>query len=208
MVVLNDDPVELFVTSQFQPPSDSCSVSNRSMIPGCLPKGRVLTRPPPAIDTRLHLTCEEGLLITFLRAATHPNGCTRSRTVPRALRAWLLADGEPISRQQHQDAHGGIPSTIPGSPPHRPSVPWRASNCAGMPSVATRARSASDLFRGRTGRVSHHLPSDRRVRIKQPLYHRSLWRRDLPFSCIECHLLLVLESVTRRCWWPNESESS
>ena len=94
------------------------------------------------------------------------------------------------------------------APPHRPSVPWRASSCAADALGGDPRALGRDLLRGRIGQVSHHLPADRRVRIKQPLYDRSLWRRDLPFSCIECHLLLVLESVTRRCWWPNESESS
>ena len=38
------------------------------------------------------------------------------------------------------------------------------------------------LLVGRVGQVSHRLPADRRVRIKQPLYDRSLWLRNLPFG--------------------------
>src|SRR5258707_7592688 len=34
------------------------------------------------------------------------------------------------------------------APPHRPSAPWRASNCAPIPSVATRARSAATSSAG------------------------------------------------------------
>jgi hypothetical protein len=44
-----------------------------------------------------------------------------------------------------------------------------------------------NLLSGRIGQVTHHLPADRRVRIKQPLYDRSLWHRDLPISR---HLLI------------------
>ena len=49
-----------------------------------------------------------------------------------------------------------------------------------------------DLLRGRTDQVSHHLPADRRVRIKQPLYDRFVWFRGLPFGWIGRHLLVLL----------------
>src|SRR5512136_2763017 len=38
------------------------------------------------------------------------------------------------------------------------------------------------------GQVSHRLPADRRVRIKQLLYDRSVWFRDLPFRWIGCRI--------------------
>src|SRR5688500_17969059 len=37
------------------------------------------------------------------------------------------------------------------------------------------------LIVGRIGQVLHHLPADRRVRIKQPLYDRSFWLRGWLF---------------------------
>src|SRR5262249_28455283 len=52
-----------------------------------------------------------------------------------------------------------------------------------------------DLLRGGPGQVTHHLPADRRVRIKQPPYDRYLWLRDLPFGWISRHLLVLLTLV-------------
>ena len=60
------------------------------------------------------------------------------------------------------------------APPHRPSAPLegeqpRARALGGDPRALGR-----DFVRGRTDQVPHHLPADRRVRIKQPPYDRSL----------------------------------
>src|SRR6185503_3701335 len=45
-------------------------------------------------------------------------------------------------------------------------------------------------LRGCACQASHHLPADRRVRIKQPVYDRSLWPRDVPFWWVGRHLLV------------------
>src|SRR5207244_8212037 len=159
-----------------------------------------------SIDTGLHLTGEERIVITLLRAATLPSHAVTD-VYNRATR--LVARGiETHIAQQHQDVHRGVPPTGPrcaAPPPIGPleGEQLRTDALGGDPRALSR-----DLLRGRTGQVPHHLPSDRRVRIKQPLYDRSLWRRDLPFGWMGCHHLLLLSSVKRRCWWPNEHESS
>jgi hypothetical protein len=48
---------------------------------------------------------------------------------------------------------------------------------------------------GRIRQVSHYLPADRRVRIEQPLYNRSIWLRGLPFGWISRHLLVLLLAI-------------
>src|SRR4030095_6695556 len=51
-----------------------------------------------------------------------------------------------------------------------------------------------DLLVGSVSQVSHRLPADRRVRIKQPLYDRSLSFRGLPLGWIGCHLWFSISS--------------
>src|SRR5262249_3315740 len=46
-----------------------------------------------------------------------------------------------------------------------------------------------DHARGRTDHVAHRLPADRWVRIKQPVYDRSVWLGSLPFRWIGSHVL-------------------
>jgi hypothetical protein len=52
-----------------------------------------------------------------------------------------------------------------------------------------------DLLRRRTDQVSHHVPVDRRVRIKQPLYNGSPRLRGMPFGWTGRHLLELLTFV-------------
>src|SRR6266704_925348 len=65
-----------------------------------------------------------------------------------------------------------------------------------------------DLLVGRIGQVSHRLPTDRRVRSKQPPYDRTRWLRGLPFGWIGRHLLVLLPVVKRRCWWPHSYDTN
>ena len=175
MVVLNDDRVEPFAASQFQPPSGSCSASSRSIR---LPLRDVLAkvgadRPDLPVDAGLHLAGEEGIAVTFLRGPALP-GHAVADEAHRAAR--LVARGiETEVPQQHQDVHGGVPPAVPRRAAPRPVGPLqgeqpRAPALGGDPRALRR-----DLLGGRTGQVSHHLPADRRVRIKQPLDDRSVW---------------------------------
>jgi hypothetical protein len=59
----------------------------------------------------------------------------------------------------------------------------------------------------RTDQVSHRLPANRRVRIKQPPYSRGICDRDLSFGRIGRHPLVLLSLVKRRCWWSNAQRS-
>ena len=120
-----------------------------------------------SIDTGLQLTGEEGIVITLLRAATLPGHAVTDE----AHRATCLVAGriETQVPQQHQDVHGGVPPTVPRRAAPPPVGPLegeqpRAHALGGDPGALGR-----DLIRGRTDQVSHHLPADRRVRIKQPL---------------------------------------
>ena len=104
--------------------------------------------------------------------------------------ACLVAGGiEPHFAQQHQDVHCGIPPSVPrfATPPavaRLEGEQLRADALGGDSRALGR-----DLLRGRIRQVPHHLPADRRVGIKQPLYHRYLRVRDLPFGLIDRHLL-------------------
>ena len=56
------------------------------------------------------------------------------------------------------------------APPHRPSVPWRASSLRASALGSDPRALGRDFFGRRADQVPHHLPADRRVGIKQPLY--------------------------------------
>src|SRR5262249_31621552 len=140
------------------------------------------TRAHLSIDTGLHLTGEEGIAVTLLRAATLP-GHAVTDEAHRAAR--LVARGiETHVPEQRQDVHSGVPPAVPrhaAPPPVGPleSEQPRARALGGDPRALCR-----NLVLGRADQVTHHLPADRRVRIKQPPYHRSLWLQGLPFRWI------------------------
>ena len=129
-------------------------------------------RPDLPVDAGLHLAGEEGVAVTLRRAATLP-GHAVADEAHRAAR--LVARGiETHVPQQHQDVHGGVPPAVPRRAAPPPVGPLegeqpRARALGGDPRALGR-----DLVRGRTDQVPHHLPADRRVRIKQPPYDRSL----------------------------------
>src|SRR5882757_10256861 len=143
-----------------------------------------------SIDTGLHLTGEERIVITLLWAATLPSHAVADASHRATC---LVARGiETHIAQEHHDVHRGIPLTVPccaAPPPIGPleGEQLRADALGGDPRAL-----GHDLLRGRIGQVPHHLPVDRRIRIKQPLYDLSLWRRDLPFGWMGCHHLLLL----------------
>ena len=120
------------------------------------------------------------IAVTFLRATSLP----RHPVADEAHRAArLLARGiETHLPQQHQGVHGGVPPAVPRRAAPPPVGPLegeqpRARALGGDPRAL-----GGDLVRGRTDQVSHRLPADRRVRIKQPLDDRSVWLRGLPFG--------------------------
>ena len=189
IVVLNDERIEPFAASQFQPPSGSCSVSNRSMM-----RSNVLAEVRAdcghlTIDTGLHFTGEEGIVITLPRTATLPSHAVTD-ACHRA--ACFVARGiEANFAQQHQDVHCRVPSTVPRCAAPSPvgsleGEQLRADALGGDSSLLGR-----DLLRRCIGQIPHHLPADRRVRIKQPFYHRSLWHEDLTFEWIVARSIFV-----------------
>ena len=96
--------------------------------------------------------------------------------------------------QQHQDVHCGVPPVVPRRTAPPPVGRLEGKQPRPVPSVATRRASGRDLLRRRTDQVSHRLPADRRVRIKQPLCDRPAWFRGLPFGRIGRHLLVLLRA--------------
>ena len=192
-MVLNDDRVEPLAASQFQPPSGSCSPSSRSTMPLDVLAEVGADRRDLPVDAGLDLAFEEGIAVTFLRAASLPRHAVADEA-HRAAR--LVARGiETHVPQQHQDVHRGVPPAVPRRAAPPPVGPLegeqpRARALGGDPRALGR-----DLVRGRIGQVAHHLPADRRVRIKQPAYDRALWLRGLPFGWIGRHLLVPVTLV-------------
>jgi hypothetical protein len=147
-------------------------------------------RPHLPVDAGLHLTGEEGVVVTLLRAAALPGHAVADEAYRAAC---LVAGGiETEVPQQHQDVHGRVPPAVPrrAAPPAVASLEGeqpRAPALGGDPRALGR-----DLLGGRAGQVSHRLPADRRVRIKQPLYDRFVWLRGLPVGWMGRHLLVLL----------------
>ena len=189
IVVLNDERIEPFAASQFQPPSDSCSVSKRSMMRRTSWPKYDADCGHLTINTGLHFTGEEGIVITLPRTATLPSHAVTD-ACHRA--ACFVARGiEANFAQQHQDVHCRVPSTVPRCAAPSPvgsleGEQLRADALGGDSSLLGR-----DLLRRCIGQIPHHLPADRRVRIKQPFYHRSLWHEDLTFEWIVARSIFV-----------------
>src|SRR5262249_4401629 len=124
------------------------------------------------VDAGFQLTGEEGIVVTFLRAATLP-GHAVTNEAHRAAR--LVARGiETHVTQQQQDVHGGVPPTVPRRAAPPPIGPLQGEQPCARTSSGDSCTLSRDLVRRRTDQVPHHLPADRRVRIKQPLYDRTL----------------------------------
>src|SRR5215510_1079580 len=146
IVVLNDDRVEPFKASQFHPPSGSCSASSRSTMPRTSwPKYAPLAPTCPLIQGSTS-PAKKGL--PSHSCGPQPFQVTRSRTRPPARRAWSLAGSRPRSRSSIRTCIVEFHPRFHAAPPHRPSVPWRASSLAPTPSVATRTRSAATSSAG------------------------------------------------------------
>jgi hypothetical protein len=79
---------------------------------------------------------------------SHPRHLTRSRTRPTARRASSLAGSRPSSRSSERTCIVESHPRFHAAPAHAPSAPWRASNRAPQPSVATLARSAATWSAG------------------------------------------------------------
>jgi hypothetical protein len=187
-VVLNDDRIEPLAASQFQPPSGSCSASSPvDDAPDVLAEVGA-DRPDLPVDARLNLAGEEGVIVRFLRTASLPRHAVANEAhcSPR-----LAAGGiETHLPQERQDVHRGVPPAVPrraAPPPVGRLESEQPRSCAFGRDPCTLGR---NLASGRIGQVAHHLPGDRRVRIKQPLYDRSLRHRGLAFGWISRHLLV------------------
>ena len=148
IVVPNDDTVAPFSTSQFQPPSGSCSPRSRST------SGVMSTPKYAPVATTLPL----------MHGSTSPSknrlsahGVSNSGVPPGDV----LADeadrpaGPARSRDRARTAAGapgrGTCRSSPATtavPAHRPSGAWSASSRAPQPSVATRDRSAATTSAG------------------------------------------------------------
>ena len=143
IVVPNDDTVAPFSTSQFQPPSDSCSpkepVDERRHVHPEIRAGR----DDVAVDARLDLALEEPVIgpwrlevgiapgDTVPDQSRPPAGPARSRDRARTVAA---APGRGRCRSSRATT---------AVPPHVPSGAWSARSRAPQPSVATLDRSAA-----------------------------------------------------------------
>jgi len=145
------------------------------------------------IDTGLQLTGEEGIVITFLRAATFPGHTVmneRDRTA-RMVARWI----EAHLPQQDEHVHRGVPSpvprrTAPSSIGPLKEAQLRAHTLGGDPGALGR-----DLRRWRASQVPHHLPADRRVRIKQPPHDQAVLLAGRQFSWSGGHLVVGVHTT-------------
>jgi hypothetical protein len=148
IVVPNDPTVAPRSTSQFQPPSSSCSPSRRST------SGVMSTPKYEPVATTLPLM--HGSTSPSKKPASAHGGShhapspqvTRSRTRPIASCASGLAGSRPRRRRSSITWNVSVRSCENALPAQRPSSVWRASSCAPQPSVPTRARSAATTLAG------------------------------------------------------------
>src|SRR5262249_12686486 len=131
-----------------------------------------------SINARLDLAVKEGVDLTFPRTTSLPRYpvADKFRCAACLVARWI----EPQVAQQHEHVHGGIPPAVPCRAAPRPV--GRLETKQPCPIVfGSNPRALSlDFFCRRTNQVPHHLPTDRRVRIEQPLYHRPLRLWSLP----------------------------
>ena len=147
MLVPNDDTVEPFSTSQFQPPSGSCSPRSRST-------SGVMSIPKYApVETTLPLmhgsTSPSKNPLSFhggFHQAPSPQ-VTWSRTRPIAA-GLPLVGSRPSRRRSSRTWKVSVRSCENALPAHSPSGAWSASSRAPQPSTATRARSAATTSAG------------------------------------------------------------
>ncbi|HSL43901.1 MAG TPA: hypothetical protein VK897_10760 [Anaerolineales bacterium] len=137
-------------------------------------------RHDPSVDARLHLALEERLIVPPMPGHV----VTDQPDSAMSLRAGRVKSQVP---QPHERKKTG-PLRI-GRVPAPVTIGFLAGEQPGAPALSRNLRPL-DRHRliGRIGQVSHDLPADRRVRIKQPVCDRSLWLRDLPFRWMGRHL--------------------
>ena len=196
IVVLNDDRVEPFGASQFQPPSDSCSASSRLMMPPDILAKVGASRRHLAVDAWLHLAFKEGIAVAFRRPATLPRHAVadEAHRTPR-LRARGI---EPQVAQQPQDVHRGVPPTVPRCAGPRPvgllqGEQPRAPALGGDPRALGRDFSAGAPVRSRITcqRIDGSESSSQRMTELSNC-------RGLPFGWIGRHLsnLPIIQSLS------------
>jgi hypothetical protein len=78
--------------------------------------------------------------------------------------------------------HRGVPPAVPRHAAPRPVGPLSGEQLSACPLGGDPRALGCDLLLGRTDQISHRLPADRRVRIEQPLYGRTVWLGDLPIA--------------------------
>ncbi|HLO16200.1 MAG TPA: hypothetical protein VK206_15305 [Anaerolineales bacterium] len=152
-------------------------------------------RRHPAIDARLDLALEERLVVPPMPRHI----VTDQRDGATGLGAGRVDPQVPQPQERKETGPFRIVRVAAPA-----AIGFLAREQLRTPTFCRHLRTLGrDSLVGRIGQVLHHLPADRRVRIKQPLYDRSLWLRGLPFGYISCHLLVLLISKIR-CWWPND----
>src|SRR4029077_17564145 len=123
---------------------------------------------------------EKSIAIALRRAATLPGYAV---THPPYRATCLLARRiETQVTQQHENVHGGVPSTVPrrAAPP---AVGFLQREQPGARAHGGDTRALGrHLLRGRTGQVPHHLPADRRVTLEKPPNDRHGLYRDRRFD--------------------------
>src|SRR5579859_2591430 len=110
------------------------------------------------VDARLDFACKEGIAVTFLWPASPP----RHPLANEAQRAaCLLTRGiDTQVPQQHEDVHGGVPTTVPcHAAPAAVVRLERDQACTKTLRGHARALGC-DLFCGCIGQIAQHLPAD------------------------------------------------
>src|SRR5712692_3790476 len=137
------------------------------------------------VDTGFHLALEEGrILVIRAPGALLPDQADR---IPGLLTGRV----QPEFPQQHQSLHGGGPALGHPGATAPISITCLEAEQPCAPALDSDPRPyGGDGLVGFVREVAHHLPADRRVRIKQPPYDRPPRLRDFTFD--GCHALAPL----------------
>ena len=166
-MVPNDETVAPFSTSQFQPPSASCSPSSRSTSGRHVDAEVGTRRDDVAVDARLDLTLEKRVVGPRGLEVWVPPGDSLADEADRAPRLLALGiEPQPAQELEHVERVGVVARP-------RPAAPLAAGRLEreqpGAPALGRDPRPlGGDDVRRLAGQVAHDLPADRGIGVEQP----------------------------------------
>ena len=166
-MVPNDETVAPFSTSQFQPPSASCSPSSRSTSGRHVHAEVRARRDDVAVDARLDLALEEPMVCPRgLEVGIPPGGVLPDKADGATRLVALGIEPQPAQELEHVEGVGEIARPRPATPL---AVGRLEREQPGAPALGRDPRPlGGDDVRRLVGQVAHHLPADRGIGVEQP----------------------------------------